>query len=90
MISEWAKFQEHMEIPSPQEEACLPRAIGPQKDRFFFPWANLKVRFPYLKPTAHSEIVGVNQVIKGIETFQWPSHLLIQEYILLHEVYLLK
>ena len=34
--------------------------------------------------------VEVDQVIKDIEIFQWPSHLLIQEYILLHEVYLLK
>ena len=39
---------------SPREEKL---AVGPQEARLFFPRANFKVKFPYLKPTAHLEIV---------------------------------
>ena len=52
-----------MEISSPHKikptgtKACLPRAVGLQEARLFFPQATFKVKFPYLKPTAHSEIV---------------------------------
>ena len=52
-----------MEISSPpkisprEEKLALPRAVGPREARLFFPRANFKVKFPYLKPTAHSEIV---------------------------------
>ena len=31
--------------------------LWPLGGKLFFPWANFKVKFPYLKPTAHSEIV---------------------------------
>ena len=31
--------------------------VGPWEARLFFTWANFKVKFPYLKPTAHSKIV---------------------------------
>jgi hypothetical protein len=48
-----------MDISSPPK--ICPReeklAYGPWEVRFFFPRANFKVKFPYLKPTAHSEIV---------------------------------
>jgi hypothetical protein len=42
---------------SPGRKACLPKAVGPREARLFFPRANFKVKFPYLKPTAHSEIL---------------------------------
>jgi hypothetical protein len=45
-------------------KAFLPRAVGPRNVSFSFPWSNFNVfstqgmkKFPYLKPTAHSEIV---------------------------------
>jgi hypothetical protein len=49
-----------MEISSPpkisprEEKACVPRAVGPWEARLFFTQANFKVKFPYLKRTAHS------------------------------------
>ena len=52
-----------MEISSPpkislrEEKPCLPRAVGPREAKLFFPWANFKVKFPYLKPMAHLEIL---------------------------------
>ena len=48
-----------MEISSPpkisQWEEKL--AVGPWVASFFFPRANFKVKFPCLKPTAHSDVV---------------------------------
>ena len=32
-------------------------AARPREARLFFPWADFEVKFPYLKCTAHSEIV---------------------------------
>ena len=52
-------------------EISSPPKISPREARLFFPRANFKVKFPYLKPTAHLEIVY--QVMKGIEISQWPS-----------------
>jgi hypothetical protein len=53
-ISEWAEFQVwkflHLQKLAHGKKACL-------EARLFFPQANSKVKFPYLKPTAHSEIV---------------------------------
>ena len=37
-------------------KACLLSIVGLREARLFFPWAYFKVKFPYLKPTAHSEI----------------------------------
>jgi hypothetical protein len=60
-ISEWAEFQVwkflHLQKLAQGRKACLPRAVGPREARLFFPRANFKVKFPYLKPTAYSEIV---------------------------------
>jgi hypothetical protein len=45
---------------SPREEKLasqVPRAVCPPEASLFFPRANFGVKFPYLKPTAHSEIV---------------------------------
>jgi hypothetical protein len=38
-------------------EISSPPKISPREARLFFPRANFKVKFPYLKPMAHSEIV---------------------------------
>jgi hypothetical protein len=38
-------------------EISSPPKISPREEKLAFPRANFKVKFPYLKPTAHSEIV---------------------------------
>jgi hypothetical protein len=53
---------------SGMEISSLPK-ISPREEQSLPP--NFKVKFPYLKPTAHLEIVY--QVMKGIEISQWPS-----------------
>ena len=52
-------------------KAFLPRAVGPRNVSFSFPWSNFNVfstqgmkKFPYLKPTAHSEIVCLQELTK--------------------------
>ena len=48
-ISEWAEFQEWKFLHL--------KNIGPREAKLFFPRANFKVKFPYLKRRAHSENV---------------------------------
>ena len=63
-----------MEISSPSKIA-----IGAWEASLSFPQANFKVKFPYRKPKAgpfgNCIPVRVNQVMKGIEISQWPSHI---------------
>ena len=62
-VSEWAAYQvwKFLHIQKlahcTGRKACFPRTVSTQKARFFFPRANFKVKFPYLKPIALSEIV---------------------------------
>jgi hypothetical protein len=57
MISEWAEFQVwkflHLQKLAGKEKFAS-QAVGPWEARLFFPRANFKVKFPYLKSTAHS------------------------------------
>ena len=57
-ISEWAEFQAWKFLHL-QKLAHGKKSLPP-------PRANFKVKFPYLKPKAHSIPVRVNQVMKGI------------------------
>jgi hypothetical protein len=57
-ISEWAEFQVWKFICLQKLAHRNKRAVvGPREARLFFPQANFKVKFLYLKPMAHSEIV---------------------------------